>query len=295
MPDPPRAADELGGERQALAVEAGRERQGRQAGVRPGRAERRVAGAAAERRRRSGRDGERSASNVASHGPTASRNAARSRWAAAMARSSWRRPASISSAIRGGYSAACCPNHARCWAAASASRTSWPAATTGRTGTGSGSSTIVAPAAASAATTSVEMGRGARAPPGRGAPAGPRAAAVARGSRDRATGQDALHERRVGDGPGERPGVVEGRAERQDAVERHVAVVALQPDDAAERRGPQDRADRLRPDRDRHVTSRDRGRRSRRGAAGRVVERPRVAGRRPGRGRRTASRRSCRR
>ena len=99
--------------------------------------------------------------------------------------------------------------------------------------------------------------------------------------RDRATGQDALHERRVGDGPGERPGVVEGRAERQDAVERHVAKVALQPDDAAERRGPQDRADRLRPDRDRHVTSRDRGRRSRRGAAGRVVERPRVAG--PGR------------
>ncbi len=95
--------------------------------------------------------------------------------------------------------------------------------------------------------------------------------------RDRATRQDALHERRVGDGPGERPGVVEGRAERQDAVERHVAVVALQPDDPAERRGPQDRPDRLCPDCDRHVTSRDGGRRSRRGAAGRVVEGPRVA------------------
>ena len=111
----------------------------------------------------------------------------------------------------------------------------------------------------------------------------PRSRAHARGL-ERSAGQRADHKRRVGDGPCHDADGVERRRDRLDPRRRERPVTGLVADDAAESRGPDDRAGRLRRECDGHHPCRDRRGRPGRGAAGsprRVVRVDRRA-RRPG-------------
>jgi hypothetical protein len=79
---------------------------------------------------------------------------------------------------------------------------------------------------------------------------------------DRPAGHRALDERRLVDEVGQWTSVVERPGEREDAVQRHRAVVTLESGNPAERGRPQDRPDRLGSDRHRHVARSDGRRRA---------------------------------
>ena len=94
-------------------------------------------------------------------------------------------------------------------------------------------------------------------------------------------GERLQDDRAVVHGARERPAVIERVRVGDDARAADEAERRHEPDDTAERRGATDRSAGIRAERDRHHARRDRGARSRRGAAREVREVPRIARGRP--------------